>query len=299
MLTRIRCQLPRMILGIVLVNIFVLSQIALKYPELLSRAPGMIAMMGLGLTIMVVLATIFLALFLPGMLSMIEIFGIVLVLAVPIEAFVIGPLGQPRWLRFALFWGLVIGAEKLLYGSLADRLPKIDVTLPVQRFRVPLPPEEVWPKLIVSPETISSYYQPGASTMPAPTETGADCILCVPRRTGMADIASLCRVEEVTPGLDAVQIFAPVHGESRHKWGIEWQEISLRAVEGGTEVTLGISCQGVRIGTAVAMRLSTVTRDIAACMRARIAGRRDWSLLGRGFLRQEDLVAVPQMPRLA
>lgn len=206
-------------------------------------------------------------------------------------------LGLPREFDLLISFAAITVMIDLISGRMSRFLPRLNWGPKTARFHVKATPEEVWPRLVPSPATIGQYYQPGALTMPAPEGSGGDFILCIPRRYGYADVGALTRISDCDGPHRATIHVSSVHNQD--KFLREITEISIVPVGTGSEVTLRARYERITPGGWLGLTLTNSARDTAQCMRARIEGRRDWSLLGREIRARQKAGSPPSRPATA
>lgn len=229
------------------------------------------------------------ALFLPGFLGLLEFMAFAFMLFALLRP-VLHDLGAPRMIANLAIIALAMLCNELLNGRLSRVLPRVSFGPRSARFHTRLTPEEVWPRIVPDPATIGLYYQPGAMVMPAPEGSGAAFTLCIPRRFGYPDTANLVQFAHREAPHHVVIRSSTVHNHD--KGLIETLDCTITPTAAGSLVTLSIGYENIGPGTWLQMSLYSIQRDLAMCLRARLDGRRDHSLLGRE-IRKREMPARP------
>lgn len=238
-------------------------------------------------------ALLLLTLFIPRFASMIEIVGLTLLFMAPVTYFTRRVM-LPDFVATGIIIGLLWFLESFLYGPLSKFAPKTSYGPCKARVRTRLSPEEVWTRIVPDPATIGQFYQPGAMTMPAPHGVDAEFILCVPRRWGYADTSSLVRRTDITPNRRVRIEKHPVHSDKNSI--PEIMEYHIEPTAYGSELSFTVRYENIPFGYRVFLRFYSMPRDLALCLRARLNGTRDWSLLGSQIRKQpkpDRSAAVP------
>ncbi|MGD9917759.1 MAG: hypothetical protein AB7U46_07035, partial [Paenirhodobacter sp.] len=288
MFRRIFNQWPRILLVALLltISLFAISGINpfAIYSDELSFLRKMLMLLTEGAVLFVValcaslLAVTLVAVLLPGFLGLLEFMAFALMLFALLRP-VLHDLGAPRPLANLAIIALGMLCNELLNGRLSRFLPRVSFGPRSASFHTRLTPEEVWPRIVPDPATIGLYYQPGAMVMPAPEGSDAAFTLCIPRRFGYPDTACLVRFPLREAPHHVVTRSSTVHNQD--KCLIETLDCTITPTDTGSRVTLTIAFENIGPGTWLQMTLSSIQRDLAMCLRARLDGRRDHSLLGR------------------
>lgn len=309
MFHRIFNQWPRIVLVGVLLSLWLQARFGLNPFWLLSEdiSPSflvvvLVAQICLSLVVALAVSAVcvgLIAILVPGLLTLTEFCTLGLVLFAllrPALRPILADLGAPRELADLAIIGLMVLSSELLNGRLSRFLPKVSFGPRRASFVTGLSPEEVWPQIVPAPETIARFYQPDAMTMPAPEGSDAAFILCTPRRFGYPDGASLVRFPFRDAPRHVVIRCEAVHNND--KVMVEELEYTITPTGKGSRITLSIRFERITPGVWLALRLYSIHRDLAMCLRARLEGSRDYSMLGRE-IRKREAQPKADMPRPA
>ncbi|MDV7269829.1 hypothetical protein RYZ20_02835 [Thioclava sp. A2] len=287
-------QWPRFLFGWITLTLSLFGYIlAFDLVEFFLIAPSSFVMIAITSAVLVGLPMLFLTLFIPRFLTMIEVVSLTLLLTAPVT-YVVHQAMLPDFIVTVIAIAILWLLESILYGPLSRFAPKVKYGPCKARIHTRLTPEEVWKRVVPDPQTVRQYYQPGAMTMPAPAGTDAEFILCIPRRWGYPDTSSLVRRTEITPNRRIRIEKRPVHAD---KTNIpEIIEYRIEPAPYGSDLSVIVRYENIPVGYWLFLNFYSMPRDLAMCLRARLNGTRDWSLLGTQIRKQERPATAAPLP---
>ncbi|KEO51842.1 hypothetical protein [Thioclava pacifica] len=279
MLRRLMNQWPRFVAGTVLLLGAMLINVT-RIPEaqtLLSTPLGWVSLV-LACAIFVGVPLVIFTLFLPSLLALIELTPATMILSAPLLKLAQG-LGVSGFANALIFLVVFMALEHLLNGRLAHLLPTVSLGPRRVQFHTSHPPEEVWARIVPDPATIGRYYQPGSLILPPPEGSDAEFILASPRRQGYSDTTALVHRPLLEAPHRARVVEDTLHNQDKTMREIIDYEITPEGH--GSKVTLTIRYEGITLGTWKHLSFYSIHRDLAMCLKARLDGKRDFSMLGR------------------
>lgn len=240
----------------------------------------------LALLIMAAVPTLALAILLPGLLPLMELWLLALLLGAAFDPLVVplfSAVGAPA-LTYCLT--LVIAfvlVERCLYGPWLRNLLRRDMRARTQSFTIQATPAALWPVVVPDPVHAERYHWPQASFLSPEPGNDADLILLLPRRTGYKD-AAFDIYMEARENLQHVAFRAlprPGCDDPAEKVRIELTPVD----DTHTKVTYTRQLLDLPIGKRLFFWLGNDFRDTCASLRARLAKRPDRSLQGAQMLR--------------
>jgi len=216
-------------------------------------------------------------LILPGFLPLIEVWLATFLLLAGLTP-ALRAAALPAWVDCVAIMGLFIVVERITYGPWLSQFWRRDMRPDTAHITLPGTPEEIWPRLCPTPEQIQAFYWPGATILPAPKTSEADFILSLPRRGGAKDDLAAVTIEESTYPSHFRYTAAPMAGSPTPMTNIDIRLAMLD--DGRSRLTYTQSFHDVPFGQRLFFYLGHNFRDTLASMRARLSGRRDWSLQG-------------------
>lgn len=231
----------------------------------------------IGLPIMLV------TLVLPGFLPLIELWLVTLLLSA-----LISPLAAntntPGWVNGLILMGLFIVVERMMYGPWLSRLWRRDMAPKTADLTLPGTPEDIWPRLCPTPGRVDLFYWPGATILPTPEGTAGDFVLSLPRRGTAKDDLVAITIEDQTYPTHLRYRTTPMSGSPTPGATIE---ICLTNLD-DTRSNIGFTqtFHNVSFGQRLFFYLGHNFRDTVASIRARLCGRRDWSLVGAQMVKR-------------
>ncbi|WP_135504726.1 hypothetical protein [Roseovarius aestuariivivens] len=225
-------------------------------------------------------------LFLPGLLPLGEIWLLALLGLTLIDPLIRGAmtaLGLPGWAYCLVLFTAFLVTERSLYGPWFARLGRRDMRPRSKTLILPGTPETLWPALVPDPSHAGRYYWPGASFLAPNDDSGADMILCLPRRMGAKDTLYEIHVDACRAQRDIRYRALPRPGTQDPAQAVS---ITLTPVtDTETRVTFTRQLLDVPAGQRLFLWLTHDFRDSCASLRARLSGRPDRSLQGAQMLR--------------
>ncbi|WP_071799445.1 hypothetical protein [Natronohydrobacter thiooxidans] len=230
--------------------------------------------------------TILFALFFPSLLLLVEIFAVGAVLLTALSPIVDAAsqfFGAQIWLPMISCAAIFLLAGELLYGlTLSDRWRR---DMAPYRFSMVLQatPQTVWNMLVPQAPLAREFHWPQATVLAAPQDSDADFILCLPRRKDVKDALLEIRFEAQIPFSQARYLETPRAGS-----GDPETRVDITLAENGNgscTVTVAQQYLNVPVKKRLSLWLNHSYRDAEACFRARLRGRRDWSIIGVQLLR--------------
>lgn len=230
--------------------------------------------------------TILLALLFPSLLMLVEIVavGSALLMALsPILDAASQSIGAQTWLPMIGCAVAFFLAGELIYGLTMSNLWRRDMA-PYQ-FSITLQdtPETVWNMLVPQAPLAPEFHWPQAYILSTPQESDADFILCQPRRKDLKDVIAEIRFETCIPFTHARYLETPRAGSGDPETRVE---IAIAEnADGRCTVTVAQQYLNVPLKKRLSLWLNHSYREAEAFMRARLRGRRDWSIIGVQVLR--------------
>lgn len=289
MFGRIARQYRRFLFGSLLLGLFMGLALALGLADPFEMTgPPVLFGLALAITCLLVigLPIAILALVLPGLLPLVELWLVTLLLLAlldPVLTPAIRSAGLPGWSWCLFLLAAFIVTERSLYGPWFDRLGRRDMARQDTSFTVAGDPEEVWARLVPDPLHAGRYYWPGARFLPVPSGCDADMILSLPRRSGAKEGLFEIHVDAATPPTHIRYRAMPLPGCDDPAQEMEIRISKLDDTQ--CAVTYSRQLLDVPAGKRLFFWLSHDFRDSAASLRARLAGQADRSLQGAQMLR--------------
>jgi hypothetical protein len=218
-----------------------------------------------------------LAVVLPDFLPLVELW-LLTFFALALVQPLLRSVDAPFWADCLLLLPLFFLTESLIYGPWLSRFARRDVAKKTGFLTLPGTPEELWARLCPTPGQISEFYWPGATTLPAPEGSTGDFALSLPRRGAAKDDLATVTFEEKTYPTHARYRAEPMAGSPTPPIVIDIRLTKLD--KGQSRVTYSQSFENVSMGLRLFYYLTHDFRDTLASLRARLTGRRDWSLQG-------------------
>ncbi len=295
-------QWRRTLLGTLLLVIFILVCIGLGYErdktDFLYHPLGWLAMFLAGLIIAGSL-TVIGAFFVPGLLPLIELWGISLI----VGATTFAVLDSLPWLpnlnglaNCAVLIAVYLLVHKLLYGDWqAGVLPTKPVTTK-RSIRLASDPKTVWNALRPDPARPNDHYWTGTKFLPPPDGSAFDFIMNRPRRGGLKDENLAVTVQNEVP-FETFELHSePVNANdletpsSRSVFTLE------PALKGGTRLHMEETLLRYTPGQRLAWWLANDLSDHLHSIRAKIDGRSDGSIHGSQMIPKHRLgTALPDL----
>jgi len=290
MFARIARQYRRYLFGSVLLIVTMAIAFTLgitPYPEGMTH-PVITPLAWFVLTVLVIgLPVTVLAVLLPGLLPLVELYVLTLLLLAlaspPIYA-VIG-VDLPGWIDCALLAIAFILVERLLYGPWLAHLWRRDMTARSTTFTLPGTPKDVMPRLCPTPAQIGMFYWPCANVLPIPEGMSADFVLSLPRDGRAKDDLLAITMDNLSPPHQVRYRADPMPGSPTPAHCVTIAITS--ATEDTSHVTYTRQFLDVLFGKRLFFYLGNEFRDTIASIRARLGGRRDWSLQGAQMLKPQ------------
>lgn len=291
-------QWRRTLLGAVLLAIFVLLCIGLGYegvpPGLLQKPTGWIAVALTGLIVSLGL-TLIGALLIPGLLSLIELWGVSLILG----AIVFSGLNVISWLpelnalwNCAILMAIFLLVHKALYG---DWQVNFLLSTPITKRRstkLRADRETVWNALLPDPTRPEDHYWTGTTFLDAPDPSVADFIMCRPRRGGLKDETIAVRLENIVPLETFTLNSQPANTNDRETPVVRLVVDLAPTAKGGTKLSIEETIFRYSYGQRLLWWLSNDLSDHLHSIRAKIDGRSDGSIHGSQMIPASRLKTV-------
>ena len=237
------------------------------------------------LFLVVGLPIVLLATLSPGLLPMIEIWGITLLLGAvfdPVFNTVKTAAQLPGWTFCLYLLALFIVVERALYGPWLATFLCRDMKKNRAEFVVNGTPETLWRALVPAPEHAESYYWPKARFLAAPRGSHADCVLNLPRQRGYKDALLEIYVEEAIPHTNLRYRADPMLGSADPAHTVEFEITPLD--DQTCQVSYTLQYLAVPLGKRLFYYLNHDFNDTLASLRARVSGRSDRSIHGLQML---------------
>ncbi len=293
-------QWRRTLLGTLLLVIFMLVCIGLGYErdkiDFLHHPLGWLAMFLAGLIIAGSL-TIIGAFFVPGLLPLIELWGISLI----VGATTFAVLDSLPWLpdlnglaNCAVLIAVYLLVHKLLYGDWqAGVLPTKPVTTK-RSIRLASDPKTVWNALRPDPARPNDHYWTGTSFLPAPDGATSDFIMSRPRRGGLKDETLLVTIQDEVPFQSFTLRTEPANANDLETPSVRIVFTLEPGAKGGITLSVEETLCRYTPGQRLAWWLSNDLSDHLHSMRAKIDGRSDGSIHGSQMIPKHRLdTALP------
>lgn len=235
------------------------------------------------LILVIGLPIVVLALLLPGLLPLVELW-LLAVLVLALVTPLLRSVGAPFWADCLVLLALFVVIERLLYGPWLSGFARRDVATKTGYLTLPGTPEDLWPKVCPTPGRISEYYWPGATILAAPEGSDADFILSLPRRSAVKDDLAAINFQEKTYPTHARYRAEPLAGSPTPALVTDIRLTKLD--DGQSRLTYSRSFEQVPIGLRLFYYLTHDFRDTLSSLRARLTGRRDWSLQGAQMVKR-------------
>ncbi len=291
MLDRLQRQWRRFVLCTLLFGLFVTSAALFGMWQVLPDPHEPDAGLWIALTLLVVGVPLVLATYLaPFCLQAMEIVLLALISVAilhPVLDRLTGADGVGPWAYGLTLFITYSGIYKLVYGDLLIDVWRSDIPARTTNFMIDRPIEDVWAGLFPSPETAARRYWPQTQFLAPPSGTEADFLMILPRKDGYNDSSTLLTIEAAKPRTYFRTLSRPLIASSRRGDYSVREEITLTEhANERTEVSLTRSFMNVPFGIRLFWFLMEDLKDAASCMKARLEGKRDWSLLGAQLLKQ-------------
>lgn len=290
MFTRIAHQYRRFLLGGILLTL--LTGLGLLYglvdlPPEMAAAPFITTLAWLIVIVLVIgLPTALFALFLPGLLPLIEIWGVALLLLALLDPplrFIITQAALPGWSWCIALFIAFICAERALYGPWFGNFRRRDMKAQTATLVIPGTPEALWRALAPDPDHAADYYWPGATFLAAPRHSSADFVLNLPRQGHCKDALMKIHIDTRQPPNRLHYHAAPMPGSADPAQRVE---IDIAPIDNGAcRVTYTLQYLDVPLGKRLFYYLNHDYRDTWVSLRARLSGRPDRSVQGLQMLR--------------
>ena len=235
------------------------------------------------LILVIGLPLIVITLLLPGLLPVVELWLLTFLVMALLQPF-LRSVDAPFWADCLVLLALFLVIERLLYGPWLSGFARRDVAPETGFLTLPGTPEELWPRLCPTPGQISEYYWPGATILPAPEGSTADFALSLPRRGAAKDDLATVTYEEKTYPTHARFRTEAMSGSPTPTAVFDIRLTKLD--EGRCRVTYSQAFENVPLGQRLFFYLGHTFRDTLASLRARLTGRRDWSLQGAQMVKR-------------
>lgn len=222
-------------------------------------------------------------LILPGFLPLIELWLVTLLLLALISP-ILTNANTPGWVHCVIFLGVFLVVERMIYGPWLSGLWRRDITPKTAYLTLPGAPEDIWPRLCPTPGQIDLFYWPGATILPKPEGAVGDFVLSLPRRGVAKDDLAAITIEAETYPTHLRYTTTPMSGSPTPPTVIDIRLTKLD--EGRSRLTYSQSFEDVPMGQRLFFYLAHNSGDTLASIRARLSGRRDWSLQGAQMLKR-------------
>ncbi len=226
-----------------------------------------------------------LALIFPGLLPVVELWLLTFLVLVMVQP-LLRSVDAPFWADCLVLLATFLVIERALYGPWLSHIARRDTAKKTGFLTLPGTPEDLWPKVCPTPGQISDYYWPGATILPAPEGSEADFILSLPRRGAAKDDLAAIHFEEKTYPTHARYRAEPLAGSPTPTIVIDIRLSKLD--DGQSRLTYSQSFENVPMGQRLFFYLGHNFRDSLASLRARLTGRRDWSLQGAQMVKRRS-----------
>ncbi|MEO3414010.1 SRPBCC family protein [Roseovarius sp. CAU 1744] len=289
MFARIARQYRRFLLGSALLTLIVALGLLLglaDWPADMSN-PLLVTLSWLILLVLVVgIPVALFALLLPGLLPLIEIWGIALLLLGlldPAIRFVIAQAALPGWSWCIALFAVFICVERALYGPWLLDFRRRDMPERTATLVIPGTPDAIWRALAPDPEHPQNFYWPGASFLAPPRGSHADVVLNLPRQGGYKDALLKIHLERADPPARLRYRAEPMPGSADPAHHVA---IDIAPIDGGKcRVIYTLQYLDVPLGRRLFYYLNHDFRDTLASLRARLSGRPDRSIQGLQMLK--------------
>lgn len=232
------------------------------------------------LILVIGLPVAFLALVLPPLLGLVELFLLALILMAVIEPLASAALGRPfpGWASCLLLMAAFLMLERLIYGPWLNGVWRRDMRRMTGSFVTTASSDDVWAALLPDPETGAAFYWPGATFLPASTGSGADFVLSLPRRSGFKNTLAEITIETKEHPRHFRYRARPLAGSADPEQVIE---VRIEPIEGSrTRVTYTEQNIDTPPGQRLFFYLHHGFRDTLASLRARVERRKDRTIQG-------------------
>lgn len=291
-------QWRRTLVGAALLSVFILLCIAFGYegapPNLLEKPTGWIALALTGLIVSVAL-TLIGALLIPGLLSLIELWGVTLIAGVLVfsatEAIPSMPELNGLW-NCAILMAVFLLVHKALYGDWQASFLRSKPRTTKRTIKLRSDPQTVWNALLPDPNRATDHYWTGTTFLDAPDPTSANFIMCRPRRGGLKDEILEVQIENTSPFESFTMKSWPANANDKETPVVRLTVHLQPTASGGTRLRVEETLLRYAYGQRLMWWLSNDLSDHLHSMRAKIDGRSDGSIHGSQMIPANRLEAT-------